>query len=352
MLHPALLRTIMDVSYLSWCLRNNDFDSRTYASLAKEAENMGYYGFFSVEGTDRKALPHLITGNIRSAFINNAAAALATSKIKLGTSIVSIYSRTPLATSFEAATLNELSNGRFILGVGVGGPWLVEKGYGYPLDRPAVRMKEFLTIVKQALSGAKVDFQGEFYKVVDVRLEQLHPSAPPVLMAGLNPAMLKVGGMLADGVILNMFPTEALEFAREKISEGAEKAGRNPRDVKLYVLAACGVSDEPTVVNSLKTGIAFYCHISTHHKFLAYAGLQSYAEKIQRVWSEQGPEKAAEEVNDLLLERLTLGYTPEKIAYRCKEYLSKGAYPLIYPHFDKENGKQKLLRLMHALTKA
>ncbi|MEM0442928.1 MAG: LLM class flavin-dependent oxidoreductase [Candidatus Caldarchaeum sp.] len=342
----------MDVSSLSWCLRNNDFDSRTYAMLAGEAEKLGYYGFFSVEGTDRKALPHLITGNVRSAFVNNAAAALSTSTIKLGTSIVSIYSRTPLAISFEAATLNELSNGRFILGVGVGGPWLVEKGYGYPLDRPAVRMKEFLTIVKKALSGEKVDFHGDFYNVVDVRLKPLHPVPPSVLMAGLNPSMLRVGGMLADGVILNMFPIEALEFARERIKEGAEKVGRNPREVKLYVLAPCGVSEDRVVVNSLKTGIAFYCHISTHHKFLAYAGLQSYADKIQRVWTSEGPEKAAEEVGDELLQKLTLGYTPERIALRCKEYLAKGALPLLYPHFEKENGRLQLSRLMQSLKKA
>jgi alkanesulfonate monooxygenase SsuD/methylene tetrahydromethanopterin reductase-like flavin-dependent oxidoreductase (luciferase family) len=339
----------MDVSNLSWCLRNNDFDSKTFAHLAKEAEKLGYFGFFSVEGTDRKFLPKKITGNLRSAFINIAAAALNTASIKLGTSIVSIYSRTPLAVCFEALTLNELSNGRFILGVGVGGPWLVEKGYGYRLEKPAVRMREFLTIVKQALAGETIDFHGNFYNVVDVKLNKLHPTPPPVLMAGLNPAMLRVGGMLADGVILNMFPIEALEFAREHIKKGAEEVGRDPKSVKLYVLAPCGVNEQGNVIESLKMGIAFYCHITTHHKFLTYAGLQSIAEKLQNIWEEEGPERAAAVVTNDLLEKLTLGFTPDKIAVRCREYLSRGVYPLIYPHFDKGHGNEDLLKLIHEL---
>ena len=339
----------MDVSNLSWCLRNTDFDSRTYANLAKEAEKYGYFGFFSVEGTERKFLPQKITGNIRSAFINTCAAALYTSRIKLGTSIISIYSRSPLAVCFEALTLNELSNGRFILGVGVGGPWLVEKGYGYRLEKPAVRMREFLTIVKHALAGETVNFHGNFYNVVDVKLNNPHPTTPPVLMAGLNPSMLKVGGMLADGVILNMFPIEALDFAREHIWKGAEEVGREPKSVKIYVLAPCGINQQNNVIQSLKMGIAFYCHITTHHRFLEYAGLQEIAKKLQTVWEEEGSEKAAATVTDELLEKMTLGFTADKIAARCREYLSEGVYPLIYPHFDKGLGNRDLLKLMREL---
>lgn len=339
----------MEVSSLSWCLRSNDVDSRGYASIARTAEQLGYQGMFSVEGTLRSALPHLITGNIRSAFINNAAAAMNTSHITLGTSIVSMYSRTPLAICMEAATLNELSGGRFVLGIGVGGPWLVQKGYGYPLDRPAVRMREFLTIIKLIFSGEKVDFEGEFFKIKDVKMNRLTDSPPRIYMGGLNPAMLRVGGMLADGVILNMFPIKALQFAREKISEGAEKIGRDPNTIKIYVLAPCGVSDEENVIEQLKLGIAFYCHITTHHKFLAYAGLENEAKAIHDAWNKSGPSKAADMVSEDLLNVLTLGYTPAQIANRCREYLAEGVLPLLYPHYRKEDGLSSLIELMRKL---
>jgi len=342
----------MSVSNFSWCLRNNDLDSRSYAKVARLAEELGYYGVFSVEGTLRSALPNLVTGKIRSAFVNNAVAAVSTEKIKLGTSIVSIYSRTPLAVAMEAMTLNELSGGRFILGVGVGGPWLVQKGYGYPLDKPAVRMREFLTIVKSAMSGETVNFTGSFYNVRDVKMERLTEFRPLLYMAGLNPYSLRAGGALADGVILNMFPIKALSYAKEKIAEGARKAGRDPKEVKLAVLTPCAASDDPAIEKELKTGVAFYCNVETHHDFLSYAGLGQEARRLNEIWSREGPDAAVSHVPEELLEVLTLGDDPRTIKRSAQEYVHAGAHPLIYPHYVKSGGVEPVLELIKDVARA
>jgi len=220
----------------------------------------------------------------------------------------------------------------------VGGPWIVQKGYGYPLDRPAIRMKEFLTIVKGAMSGEKFEYKGSFYDVKDIKMEKLTKTRPLVYMAGLNPSMLHVGGMIADGVIVNMFPLKALKYAREKIAEGAEKVGRDPKEVKLAVLASCGASADPEVLKQLKIGVAFYAHLDTHLDFLSSAGLEKEAKHLHSVWNKQGPDAAIESVDESLLSVLTLGYTPETIRKSAQEFVRNGVHPLIYPHFSKEAG--------------
>ncbi len=341
----------MDVSKLQWCLRNNDADPRSYAGAAKLAEDLGYAGMYSVEGTSRAALPQLLSGNVRSAFVNSASAILSTNRIKIGTSIISMYSRTPLAVAMESMTLNEMSGGRFVLGVGTGGPWLVEHGYGYPLDRPATRMKEFLKIFKSAASGEETKLEGDFFKVSTIKLNKIAPR-PKVLMAGINPAILRIGGTLADGVILNMYPLKAIPFARQYINEGAEKAGRDPKEIELYVLASCGTSDNANVLNQLKVGISFYCHIETHHKFLDYAGLGDSARKIHQIWLDKGPEAAANLITPDLLDELTLGYDAKTIAKRSKQFLDADVYPLLYPHYQKEQGIGEALQLMKELKAA
>ncbi len=341
----------MDVSRFNWCLRNNDADARSYAAAAKLAEDLGYAGMYSVEGTSRASLPHMLTGNVRSAFVNSAAAILSTNRINIGTSIISMYSRTPLAVAMESMTLNEMSGGRFVLGVGTGGPWLVQNGYGYPLDRPATRMKEFLKIFKSASSGDETKLDGEFFKVSTIKLNKISPR-PKVLMAGINPSVLRIGGALADGVILNMYPLKALPFARQYINEGAEKAGRDPKEVELYVLASLGTSENENVLNQLKVGIAFYCGIETHHKFLEYAGLGDAARRIHDIWLKQGPDIAAANMTQDLVDELTLGYTPSVIAKRSKQFLDANAYPLLYPHYQKEKGIGEVLELMHQLKAA
>jgi len=341
----------MELSRIQWCLRNNDADPRSYAGAAKLAEDLGYAGMYSVEGTSRAMLPQLLSGNVRSAFVNSAAAILNTNRIKIGTSIISMYSRTPLAVAMESMTLNEMSGGRFVLGVGTGGPWLVQNGYGYPLDRPATRMKEFLKIFNSAASGEETKLDGEFFKVSTIKLNKIAPK-PKVLMAGINPAILRIGGAYADGIILNMYPLKAIPFAKQHIKEGAEKAGRDPKEVELYVLASCGTSDNENVLDQLKVGISFYCHTETHHKFLEYAGLGDSAKKIHNIWLEKGPEAAAKLITQDLLDELTLGYDAKTIAKRSKEFLDENVYPLLYPHYQKEQGIDEVLQLMKELKTA
>ena len=116
--------------------------------LAKTAEEKGYESFWITEGSGRDSISQL------------AVVAANTSDIRLGTGIVNIYSRSPSLMAMTAASMDDISQGRFILGLGAGHKQTIEGNHGVPLLKPATRMRDYISIVKSALKGGQVAYQG------------------------------------------------------------------------------------------------------------------------------------------------------------------------------------------------
>lgn len=229
-----------------------------YQELAAQAERNGFEAVWVPEGGGRDSLTSLAT------------IAMKTSTVMLGTGILPIFARTPTNTAMGAAGMAAVSNGRFVLGLGVGHAPTVESRDGVPFKQPMTRMRETIQIVKALLAGEQVDFPGKQFKITGASMGAATPkSKVPIYIAALGPQMLELAGELADGVLMNWTAVDYLQEAVGHIKRGAEKAGRDPEEIDIagYVRVAVG-DDVSASRDSLRRQVAryasnpFYCNFS------------------------------------------------------------------------------------------
>src|SRR6266550_6864045 len=183
---------------------------------AKLVEKYGYESLWTIQ------LP-----NARDASLVLTAYAGATQRVKLGTGVLPIYTRHPTAMAQMAATLDELSGGRFVLGVGISHKVTVEGMWGLRLESPVEAMREYLTIVRTVLRDGGCSFEGRHFTA------RMAYSAPrradlPIVISALNPRMLEVAGELADGIVLYMCsPAYIRDHIVPAVRAGRQKTGRD-----------------------------------------------------------------------------------------------------------------------------
>lgn len=167
-----------------------------------------------------------------------------TSRIQFGTSVVPTYPRHPTVMAQQALTTHAATNGRFQLGIGLSHAPVVEGMWGLSYDRPAVHMREYLTIVRSLIDNGSASFQGEFFKV-SAGIQVPAPKPLPILIAALAPVMLKIAGSMSDGTITWMTGPKTIEsHIVPRLTKAASEAGRpSPRVVCALPVAVTGDPD-------------------------------------------------------------------------------------------------------------
>ncbi|MFZ2050886.1 MAG: LLM class flavin-dependent oxidoreductase [Solirubrobacteraceae bacterium] len=223
------------------------------------AESLGYEAVYTTHIAGRESLTVL------------TAYAMSTTTIRLGTGVVPIYSRTPATMAQTAATIDELSGGRFTLGLGVSHRLIVESWHGQSIDRPATEMREYVAIVKAILRGedppAGQKWSSSFH------LAGLDPRPQlPVYVAALSPAMLRLAGEVADGVMLWLCnPSYIREVVIPELSAGRERAGKSLDGFDVVAAVPAALTRE---VQQART--------SLRRDLLPYFGLPFYRAMIER----------------------------------------------------------------------
>lgn len=222
---------------------NNDLPTRDYIDLARAAEAAGFDQFW---------VSHDLF--VRSAPVILAAVAEATERIQIGTCIVNPYTMHPAEIAMMAATLDELSGGRFNLGIGAGAAEFL-KWVRIPQERPLHVTRRAIEQIAAVLSSSPApDWQPEAYLRFPSR-------RVPIYLAAMSPNMLRLAGEMADGVLPLLFPPEHYETVRPLIAEGAASAGRSVDKVDIAACVWCSVSnDRVAAENALKDKIAYYGH--------------------------------------------------------------------------------------------
>ncbi len=244
--------------------------------LAKEAEQLGYTSLWvaEVSGPD--------------AFISLATLALNTSRAELATGVVPIQIRTPGVMAMSYLTLNEISGGRAIAGLGVSSPIIVERWHGAAYRKPLVAMRECVTIMRQLFTEGRAKFEGEVYKS-DFRLgfRATAKRPPHIYLGALNAPMLRLAGELADGVLMNYSPPEAIGPMVEEIHAGARAAGRDPAsiDVGIYI-RMCITEEEDKAVDAFRRELAGYMFVDAYQKMFERYGLADEFTEVRRLWQE------------------------------------------------------------------
>jgi len=263
----------------------------------------------------------------RDALLALGAIARETSHVKLGTGIVNVYSRSPATLAMGAATLDELSNGRAILGVGSSGPGVVERWHGIPYKRPLTRVRETVKIARLALSGASTDFQGSFFHVGGFKLATGPKHAVPIYIAALGPKMLRLAGEIADGVLLYLCSLQAIPNTIKQIENGANEAGRSLEKFDVAALLPTVVSENCREAQAaIARAIAYYVGGMGmyYRRIISESGFASEASKINEAWQRGDRNGATKEVSERLINSVALAGSPEECRRRLEDFRQSG----------------------------
>jgi F420-dependent oxidoreductase-like protein len=265
-----------------------------------------------------------------------------TERIRLGTGIMQLGSRSPAMLGMTALTLNSMSKGRFILGLGASGPQVVEGWHGVRFAHTLPRIRDAINIVRMVTRGERVAYKGDYYELPLPGGEgkALKSSAPPaeipIYLATLSPKSLELTGELADGWVGTSFMPEHADVFFEHIRRGAEKAGRTLADIDIQAAAGAVAfgDDLERLIAPRKPGLAFTLGAmgSRQHNFYnaAYrrAGYADEAVAVQKLYLDGKRDEAAALVPDEMVLQSNLLGTEAMVRERVRKHRDAGVTTL------------------------
>ncbi len=266
-----------------------------------------------------------------------------TTRIRLGAGILQVGTRSPALTAMTALALASLSGDRFLLGLGVSGPQVIEGWHGVPFARPLQRLRETVEIVRRVTRGERLVYDGEIYTVPlpggeGKALISSVPPRPhlPVYLATLGPKSLELTGALADGWLGTSFIPEHASLFFAPIAAGAAQAGRTLADLDLQVAAGVVAfsDDVERLIAPRKPGLAFTLGAmgSRQHNFynevFQRSGYADVALEVQDLWFKKQREAAVARIPDELVLKTNLIGTEEMVRERLRAHRHAGVNTL------------------------
>ena len=309
---------------------------------AERAEELGY---------DRAWVPETWG---RNAMMVLTSIAERTDSIGLGTSITPLYSRSPALIGMSAATIQEVSDGRFRLGLGPSGPIVVENWHGVDYGNPLRRTRETVEIVEQVLSGEEVSYDGEYFDLSGFRLRSAVPDpAPPVDVAGMGPKAVELAGRFADGWHALLFTPDGLADRIADLERGAELGDRDPDDVRVTLSLTCAALDDRERAREVaRQHTAFYLGgMGTFYRDnLARQGHEDVAHRIHDAWNDGRREEAVAAVDDDLLDALAVAGTPEEARDRLGAFAGLDGVDAVSVSFPRAASVEEIDATIDALA--
>ncbi len=289
------------------------------------------------------------------AFVSLTALALNTKKAELSTGVIPIQIRTPGAMAMGFLTINELSGGRAIAGLGVSSPVIVERWHGASYRKPVTAMRECVTIMRQLFSDGRSKFEGEVYKS-DFRLGMriTAPRPPKIYLAGLNAPMLRLAGEIADGVLMNYSPPDAIAPMVQHIHEGAKAAGRDPSsvDVGIYI-RMCITDEEDKAVDSFRRELAGYAFVDSYNKMFARYGLAAEFDEVRRLWKTGKRDDAAKAISEASCRKIAVfGKAAAGRDFVARFRAAGVTHPVVFPIGPAATSARDYSNTMRALSGA
>ena len=275
-----------------------------------------------------------------------------TDRILLGSGIIQLGTRTPVAIARAAITLSNISGGRFLLGLGASGPQVIEGLHGVAFGRPVTRMRETVEIVRLAASGTPVSFAGQEFTIPlpggqgrPMRLSMRAEYPIPVYLATLGPAMLRLTGEIADGWLGTSFVPEAAPAYFGYLDQGLAAAGRSRADLDVCQGAEVAFAADDRALGAMvaarKRGLAFSLggmgSASTNFYNDAYSrqGWAEVAAAVRDRWQAGDRDGAAALVSDEMVLATTLIGTEDMVRERLRVWRDAGVDTVrLYPAGD------------------
>ncbi|MHB8219208.1 MAG: LLM class F420-dependent oxidoreductase [Acidimicrobiales bacterium] len=289
--------------------------------LVEEAERLGYDSVWTAESYGSDALTPLAWWGSR------------TSRVRLGTSLCQLSARTPTAAAMAALTMDHLSHGRFVLGLGVSGPQVVEGWYGQPFPKPLARTREYVGIVRQVLARqAPVASSGPHYPLpypggtgLGKTLKPIvHPlrADVPIILGAEGPKNIALAAEIADGWFPIFFSPRAMKSFEASLAEGFARPGarRRAEDFEVLAFAPTVIADDvERAADGFRPYLALYVggmgakDVNFHFDVFARMGYEDVARRIQSLYLEGKKDEAAAAVPTAMVEDIALVGPREKI---------------------------------------
>jgi len=244
--------------------------------------------------------------------------------LRLGTSIVPVYTRGPATLAMSAATLATVAPGRFVLGIGSSSNVIVERWNAIPFDQPYQRVRDTVRFLRAAVAGEKVTEDYETFSVKGFRLGVPAPAQPPaILLAALRSGMLRLAGREADGAIINWLSPDDVKQVAPYVQDAAREAGRPEPEVAARIFVA-PTTDADTARGVARFAIAAYLTVPVYRAFHEWMGREEVMRPMQEAWAAGDRKAAVAAIPDALVDELVVHGSPEQCRERIAAYVEAG----------------------------
>jgi F420-dependent oxidoreductase-like protein len=265
-----------------------------------------------------------------------------TQHIKLGTGIIQISSRVPPMIAMTAQSLRTVSNNRFVLGLGVSGPQVVEGLHGAAFAKPLSRLRECVDIIKMGLASERIAYQGKHYVLPrpggegkPIRLSQPPQADLPIYLATLGPKAMEMTGEMANGWLGTSFIPEQADIFLDPLKRGLAKSGRQLSDIDVQVGGSLEIDEDvERLIEARRPAMAFTlggmgsAQTNFYNDAFRRAGYEDAAIEVQSLWVNGDKEAAIRAVPDEMVLKTNLIGTREMVIERVKAYAEAGVTTL------------------------
>src|ERR1700687_2239901 len=312
--------------------------------IARTAEELGYDSVWTAEAYGSDAATVL------------AWLAAGTTRIKLGAGIFQIPARSAAMTAMTAATIDQLSGGRLLLGLGSSGPQVAEGWHGVRFAKQLQRTREYVAVVRMALAHQKVEFHGETLelplpdgpgKVLKLTIRPVQDQIP-IFLAVLGPKNVALAGEIADGWLPVFFSPEHTASLRAPLEEGAARAGRSLGDFRICPTVNVMIGDDVDVArNAMRPMLALYVggmgsrEQNFYNRLVSSYGFEREAEQVQELYLAGRKTEAMLALPDDLIDVVSIAGSPQRAKERLKGLRDAGVETLIVSPMALDNEERK-----------
>jgi len=329
-------------------------EAQDQLALVREAEELGFESVWAAEayGSDTATVLAWLGAN--------------TEKIKLGSAIFQMPARTPAMTAMTAATLDQLSGGRMILGIGSSGPQVAEGWHGQPFARQLARTREYVDILRMALARERVEYEGDTYvlpipdgpgKALKLMIGTVQERIP-IYIAAIGPNNTRLTGEIADGWIPTFFSPEHVGEFRELLSEGAEKAGKTLDGFDMAPMVNVAIDDDVDRARDVMRPIlALYVggmgsrEKNFYNALVRRYGFEDAADEVQDLYLDGKKDEAAAALPAELIDMTSICGPADRVKERLAVYRDAGVGTLITtPMAFEPDARVKMMRELAELV--
>lgn len=280
----------------------------------RRADGLGFDAVYTTQIAGRDAL------SVLSAY------ASVSERIRLGTGVVPIFARTPVAMAQAAATIDEFSGGRMVLGLGVSHRVTVEHWYDGKIEKPVIQMREYVSIVR-AILGGEAPPEGEFFNTSFQFMGYEPRPELPIYVAALSPSMLRLAGEIADGVMLWLCnPAYIRDVVVPEVTAGRERAGKPLKGFDVVAAVPVALTDDADAARAtMRQDLVAYASLPFYRAMLERSGFAGEIAAFDEGMQAGDPERAKAGLSDRMLAALAGIGPAEEVRAAVRRYLEAGA---------------------------